>query len=431
MWDGVARARSVGLTRRRGVGKVFRVWSAGAPAGVDRRLEEDLLSFTRSLTRTALAAAVLVASLSGCESGGDRGDTTDLVIGADLELSGSAAGVGKAYERALQLKVEQVNASGVLDGRLLRLDVRDNRSDPTSALRNIGALAEDPAVTALITGACSECVVGAAKTINDKGVPTVALAPANEVSNPVTERRYVFKLAPNAGDSAAALASELVRGSARKVAVLHSGDAYGRGGAAAMAAELAKTKIKSAGVGEVKPTDTDLSQVVRRLVGKKPDALVVWTFADQAGLAATAAREAGFKGRLYYDAAAAGELFLAGANDAAVRDATMVFTQTMVIDDVIATTPAKAARKQWFRDYTSRYGSYYGSASFAADAVQLIVDAVAKVGADRGRIRGVLETSQFDGLSGPIRMTPDNHSGLMPQALALLVARSGRWRLAG
>jgi branched-chain amino acid transport system substrate-binding protein len=41
----------------------------------------------------------------------------------------------------------------------------------------------------------------------------------------------------------------------------------------------------------------------------------------------------------------------------------------------------------------------------------------------------VLETSQTDGLAGPIRLTPDNHSGLMPQALTLLVARSGRWRL--
>lgn len=47
----------------------------------------------------------------------------------------------------------------------------------------------------------------------------------------------------------------------------------------------------------------------------------------------------------------------------------------MVIDDVIATTPAKAARRQWFQDYTARFGSYNGSSSFAADAVQLIADA--------------------------------------------------------
>ena len=59
----------------------------------------------------------------------------------------------------------------------------------------------------------------------------------------------------------------------------------------------------------------------------------------------------------------------------------MVFTQTMVIDDVIATTPAKAARKQWFRDYTARCGSYYGISSFAADALQLITDAAVRADA--------------------------------------------------
>jgi branched-chain amino acid transport system substrate-binding protein len=38
---------------------------------------------------------------------------------------------------------------------------------------------------------------------------------------------------------------------------------------------------------------------------------------------------------------------------------------------------------------------------------------------------------ETDGLSGPIRLTPANHSGLMPQALTVLVARGGRWRLLG
>jgi branched-chain amino acid transport system substrate-binding protein len=54
---------------------------------------------------------------------------------------------------------------------------------------------------------------------------------------------------------------------------------------------------------------------------------------------------------------------------------------------------------------------------------------VERAGTNRSGIRDVIETSQVDGLSGAIRLTPDNHSGLMPQSLTLLVARSGRWRL--
>jgi len=389
------------------------------------------LRFPRSVPAGVAASVLLSGALSGCDVAvGDGDGPTEVVIAADLELSGSMASLGAAYQRALQLKIEQVNTSGLLAGRTLTLRVSDNRSDPTSSLRNVGTFADDPAVAAIVTGGCGECAIAAAKTINDRRVPTISLAAANAVSNPVSDQRYLFKLAPNAADSAAALVAELARAKVRGVAVLHADDAYGRGGLAAIGTELRKAGIDLVGTAKVRPTDTDLSQPVSSLVDAAPEALVVFTFADQAALAAISADAAGFDGSLYFDAAAAGDLFLPRSAAQATDNATLIFTHTLVIDDVIATTPAKAARKQWFRDYTSRYGNYSGVASFAADAVQLIAEAVGKVGGNRDRIREVLETAQMDGLSGPIRLTPDNHSGLMPQALTLLVARSGRWRLA-
>ncbi|BFU47042.1 ABC transporter substrate-binding protein [Krasilnikovia sp. MM14-A1004] len=382
----------------------------------------------RRVTASLLALTLLAAGVSGCDSGSGAGDTTEVVIGADL-ASGSA--IDAAYARALQLKIEQVNASGQLGDRRLVLRVQDNRSDSTMSLRNISVFGDDARVAAIVTGTCGECVVDAAKTINDKRVPTIALAAAAEVSSPVTQRRYVFKLGPNPVDSSAALVAELQRTRAKTVALLYADDLYGRGGHEVMASALDKAGITITESRTVKPAATDVSQAVDMLTESKPDALVVWTAPDQATLAATSAKAAKFGGRLYFDAAAAGDLFIPSEAARATNDATMVFPQILAIDDVIATTPAKAARKQWFRDYTSRYGSYSGAAAFAADAVDLIADAVTQAGGDRERIRDILETSQIDGLSGPIRITPDNHSGLMPQALTLLVARSGRWRLLG
>ena len=384
----------------------------------------------RTAALASIACGALVFSSAGCELATESEDTRDVVIAADLELSGPAAKIARAYERALSLKVEQLNAAGVLGDRKIRLEVRDNLFDPNLSLKNIGELAKNPAVTALVTGVCSSCTIKAWKTINDAKVPTIALAPASEVTEPVVDRRYIFKVAPNAGDTAAALTSELRRAKAKTVGLLITDDPYGGNGLRAMTSELGKAGIDIVVTREVKTTDTDVSQPMEAVTAANPDAIVVWTFGEQAGSAAASARSNGYGGRLFFDSSAAGDLFLAGATAAATEGATMVFPQTMVIDDVIATTPAKAARKQWFRDYTARHGSYFGYASFAADAVQLIVDAVARVGVDRSRIRDVLETSQIDGLSGPIRITPDNHSGLTPQALTLLVARSGRWRLA-
>jgi branched-chain amino acid transport system substrate-binding protein len=380
----------------------------------------------RRLTASVAASALVVTALTGCDSDTETGDTTQIVIGADL-ASGSAVDV--AYTRALQLKIEQVNASGVLGSRQLVLRIQENRSDPIVSLRNIGAFAQDPTVAAVITGSCDACVVGAAKTINDQKLPTIALAAADEVTTPVESRRYVFKLGPNSTDSVAAMVAELTRKKIKSAALLYTDNLYGRGAHKKMEAQLLALGGITVSSRSVKPTATDITQTVGTLTDSAPDALVVLTGTEQATLAATSAKAAGYTGSVYFDAAAAGDLFLPQAAAGAADKTTMVFTQILAIDDVIATTPAKAARKQWFRDYTSRYGSYSGVASFAADAVELIADAVAKVGGDRQRIRDVLETSQTDGLAGPIRLTPDNHSGLMPQALTLLVARSGRWRL--
>ena len=393
------------------------------------------MSPIRSASVAALASAVLATTLTGCQFGTEQQDTNPIVIAADLELSGAAAPVGKVYQRALELKVEQLNASGALGDRKIELKVKDNRSDAAESLRNINDFTTDSHVSAIIMGGCNECAVGAARTINEKRIPTVALASSAAITDPVAERRYMFKLAPNAADSAGALTTELRRRSIDRVALLQTADDYGQEGLDALRGEFDKAGVDLLRAQAVRPTDTDVSSQVGALVARKPDALIVWAPPEQATLAATSARQAGFSGSLFFDASAAGDLFL-GPAARSTEKATLIFTPTMVIDDVIATTPAKAARRQWFQDYTARFGGYNGSSSFAADAVQLIADAELRAGGPAGQVnrdglRDVLETSQLDGLSGPIRMTPDNHSGLMPQALTTLVARGGRWRLAG
>ncbi len=408
---------------------------SGGDRGYPRRIWRTELSPIRSARIAALASAVLATTLTGCQFGGESQDTSPIVIAADLELSGVSAPIGKVYQRALELKIEHLNSSGALGSRKIELKVKDNRSDAAESLRNINDFSSDSRVSAIIMGGCNECATGAARTVEEKRIPTIALASSGTFTEPVAERRYVFKLAPNAADSAAALATELKRRGLDKVAVLHSADSYGREGLAALTGEFSKADLRLVRSEAVRTTDTDVSTQIDGLVEKKPNALIVWTPPEQAALAAAKAREANFTGSLFFDASAAGSLFL-GASSRSTERATLIFTQTMVIDDVIATTPAKAARRQWFQDYTARYGGYNGFSSFAADAVQLVVDAELRAGGapgavDRDALRDVLETSQLDGLTGPIRMTPDNHSGLMPQALTTLVARGGRWRLAG
>jgi branched-chain amino acid transport system substrate-binding protein len=384
---------------------------------------------TRALSLVSVVLVAAGSALSGCDTGSAGAAKADIVIAADLELSGALAEIGTAYDRALRLKIDQLNESGTLGGRKIRYQPKDNRSDKALSLSNITEFANDPSVTAIVGGACTGCIPAADKAIKDKRVPTISLSPAGQQPNAANP--YLFKIAPNAIDDAAAITAELGRNGVKKVGLLTTDDEYGHEGRTVMENELDEDSgITITAKAQFKSTDTDVNEPVRDVLDSKPDALVVWAFSNQAQAVATSARQADFTGRLFFDAAAAGDLFLPGASSKATDETTLIFTQTIAIDDVIATTPAKAARKQWFRDYTARYGTYFGPASFAADAVQLVVNAVQQAGGtDRTALRSVLETTQMDGLSGPIRITPDNHSGLMPQALTALVATSGRWHL--
>jgi len=403
------------------------------------------------IRRYGVAAALGTALVApaGCSAIADEPGAEPVRIAADLELTGPDAALGIVYRNALELRVEQVNQLGLLGDRRLELEIVDNRSDPATSAANLERLSSDPDLTAIITGGCAQCVVSAVETINERGIPTIALAAPTTVSTPVEQRQYVFKLGPNPDHTAGALANELAAAQVETIGLVTTADQYGEDGLREMTDAAGRSGFEIV-AHEPLDGDADLPAAAGRIAAYQPefdptqpvepeadpqtgpDAVVVWADPDQAGEVAASLRGAGYRGPLYLDAGAAGDLFLTGANRSALAGATMVFTETLVMDEVVATSPAKAARKTWFRDYTARFGTYHAYASFAADAVALVVDAVNRAGGtSRAGVRDTMEFTQLDGLTGPLRLTPSQHSGLMPQALTLLTVRGDRWRLGG
>lgn len=411
---------------------------------------------TRRLPRAATAAgAAVIMLVSGCGAvTGEAGPGT-LVIGADLALTGRGSALGTIYQDALQLRVEQVNQQGLLGERRLELDVRDNRSDAGTSGLNITSLAEEPDVSVIVTGGCGACAVAGAESANQQGVPLIGLAGADAVAEPVEERRYVFKLGPNADHNAAALAAELAGTEAEvaSIGLVAGTGAYADDGVQEMTDAADRANIQVPVTARVSEDEASLQDAADQVVAYQPeldpeldpvdpvegeepqvgpDAVVVWADAALADAVARDLRAAGYEGPLFLDAVAVDDLFLSGPAGEALEGATLIFTESLVIDTVIATSPAKAARKNWFNTYSARFGTFHPFSSFAADAVDLVVRAVNRLGsADRNALRDGFEQTQMDGISGPLRITPDNHSGLTSLGLVPLVAREDRWQRSG
>ncbi|OWA13256.1 branched-chain amino acid ABC transporter [Streptomyces sp. CS113] len=393
----------------------------------------------RTGTSLALTGAILVGALglTGCAASeeddgtGGRSKGGDIAIGASLELSGPTQSIGTAYKKALELQVDSINEQGgVLGGRKLRLIVKDNQTKPAQNITNVNDLINNDHVVAVITGGCSACTVPVTSIVEKRKVPLISLASATAITEPVAERQYTFKISPNPAQDAEVLLADLKKKGVRSVGLLNVDNPYGQEGRAAVLAQAKKAGIEVTGTQQFGQEDKDMSVQAKRLVDDRPEAVVVWAVMPAAGIIAKNLRDAEFDGGVYLDAGAGAELFVKGAQGAA-EGVHMVFPRVLAIGDVTSGGDSVRDQKQWVARYTDRYQDYSGFASFAADAALMLRDAIAKSGGtDGAELRDTIETIGFDGVSGPIRNSAKEHSGLQPESLGVLVVRDGDWHLA-
>ena len=357
-------------------------------------------------------AAILLSLLGAC---GAKQAKQTVVIGADLSLSGDDRQVGQIYRNALQLAVSQYNASN--DKQRIELRVRDDQSEPAIAMSQVTTFEADKKVSAIIIGPCDACVASIAPLARSSATPIISLAPADLPPADSGAGTALFKLAPNVTDDAAEMVTTMGAEKIHRLAIVAGSDAYGGEAAAAMTA--------SASDGRITVTGTVDPSSVTKTTLHDADGVAIFAPPADADTALSNLHAAGFTGTVYLDAAAAAGLFLDGSVD--FKATYLTFPGIMAADDMVAATPAQADQKRWFDNYTSQYGEYAGPSAFAADALQLIADAAQVAGTKQTKLRSVIETDQFDGLSGTIRFTPQNHSGLTARSLTMLQASDGRW----
>ncbi len=81
-----------------------------------------------------ITAAMLTAALAACSSGsspaGGNSSKGPILIGASLSLTGDFSADGQAYKRGYDLWVHDVNASGGIDGRKVKIIILNDNSKP-------------------------------------------------------------------------------------------------------------------------------------------------------------------------------------------------------------------------------------------------------------------------------------------------------------
>ena len=133
--------------------------------------------FKRSRIITSFAiASVLVASLvAGCGSKGDK----DIKIGMVYELTGNTASYGTSAANGAKLAFKEINASGGVLGKQIKIVSADNKGEPSESANAMSKVISQDKVVAVTGFTVSSCGIAASAVAEANKIPFVAAATVN------------------------------------------------------------------------------------------------------------------------------------------------------------------------------------------------------------------------------------------------------------
>ena len=332
--------------------------------------------------------AVWILALAGCA----RGDGGAVTIGAAGPWSER---YGQMNRRGIELAVEEVNAARVIPGRTLRVLMHDDHGAGSEAVGIAQRFVDDPAVVAVVGHVNSGAMVAAAK-VYDGRLPAVATTASSPDLSGVSP--WVFRVISSDSVNGADLARFAGRLGHQRAAVLYENNSYGRGLADAFVRAFAGRVVSAdpidAGAADFEPFIAHFARFTR------PDVVFV-AGTEQSGVRVL--REAR-RQRLAAD-------FLGGDGwTGVVVDSAA--SEGAYVGAPFSASDARPEAQRFVAAYQRKYGEVPdGNAALAYDATMLVARTIARVGADRARVRDALagagNQSPFSGATGAIRFRPN------------------------
>lgn len=344
-----------------------------------------------------------------------------------IGLAGSLSDpVGVPMKQAAELAVEEINAQGGVEGRLLELIQRDDYADPDSAVFVASDL-YDSGVSAVIGHLFSGMTLAAAPVYNGGANPVAAISPSSSSPDISTAGDYTFRICPSDLAHGTALARwvydtlRLERG-----AVLYLNDQYGRG----VRQTFVRDFTRRGGVLQsIDPYLGDSPQVgpyLDRLAKIGGTGFLV--VAGNRGEAEEILRQARRRGLT---------MPVVGGDGLEGIEAAGALAEGIYLSSAYLPTLATAANKTFIKAYRRKFpsaGLPNQPAAATYDAVYLLRDVMARAGSKREDVRRELarvgtRAPAFRGVTGTVAF--DSKGDVPNQAVYIGVVRDGAVSLGG
>lgn len=365
-----------------------------------------------------VAAALTVAGCNkkssdqaGAGAGADAANgSSPILVGHYASMTGAEATFGVSTDNGIKLAIEEINASGGIKGRPIKLITYDNRGNLTEVTTVVTRLITRDKVTALLGEVASSRSIVGGQIAQRFGVPMVTPSSTNPDVTEIGDKIFrVCFIDPFQGDVAAQFARS--RGWERAAVLYNRQQAYSTGLANNFKASFTKLGGQIVAEQAYGDGDADFGAQITAIQNAKPDVIFVPGYYTDVGVIARQVRARGIAAPLLGGDGWDSPQLASTAGEAIDGS---FFSNHYSHED---TSPVV---QEFVAKYRKRFGSIPdGLAALGYDAAKILLAAMEQAPTLGGNdiAKGLAATRDFPGVTGSISI--DEHRNATKSAVIL------------
>jgi len=351
-------------------------------------------------------------------------------VGAVFAVTGPASFLGRPEKNTVEMMVEQINAAGGINGRPLRVLVRDTAGKEDKTIVAVMELITKENVVAIIGPSRSGCSMAVVPIVQRNEVPLVSCAAAEVIVSPVAARKWVFKTPQKDSQVVRHVFTKMKKMGLSKAGIITGTTGFGGAGRKQLLELAKKMDIEIVADETYPPSATDMTAQLTKIKAAGAQAVINWSIVEAQTIVPKNMKQLRMDIPLF-QSHGFGNVKFAALSGKAGEGIMFPAGRILAVEDLPDDNPQKAVCLKYRTDYEKKFQepiSTFGGHAF--DALSIVVEAIKVVGPDRAKIRDQIEKiKNFPGTGGVFNFSAKDHNGLGMDALEWLTVKDGKFVL--
>jgi branched-chain amino acid transport system substrate-binding protein len=385
-------------------------------------MKEKIAFLIKTVCLVCLALSILLFA-----GGEPLGAEEPIKIGMVTPVTGYFGFLGTPGKEAVQVEVDRVNSEGGVLGRPIKVYYEDDQSNPTNSVIATTKLVRDIDVCAVIGTAFTIGATSMIPIASREGVSLLPTCPATTDFN----KWVFFVLIDDTRHGPGMLKFMAEDLKARKIAILTANSVGYLAGIEALKKDLDKYGAKIVIEERFEYADTSVITQLTKIKAAKPDAILNYSAATSASVAAKNYRQLGMNVPVVNSWGVASKEHARLAGEVVAGKPWIVFGLKCLFADKLP--PDDPYRKNLYEPHKKGLMDKFGKefqtyGANAHDAFHVVVEGLKIAGTDdRAALRDAIEKVKYQGLVGDFSVTPTDHYGMPVSAVIPQVIKNGEY----